>query len=119
MIYITLIRRYLIPYLGWSLAALIAFALTTWFSDGFLPTLAFMVLVSTIILGLPVLLYLDYREVKSHIKNVREISKGQGDASEYIEKAVGVVAGKTGIPEFLVGFFFDKSNAAIKRIRAK
>lgn len=106
MIYITLIRRYLIPYVGWCLAALITFVLAVWFSDGLLPTLVFMALIATLILGLPILVYLDYREVKFHIKNVREISKGNGDTAEYIERAVGMVAEKNRHPRVFGGILF-------------
>ncbi|MFK4135987.1 hypothetical protein ACI2KR_27435 [Pseudomonas luteola] len=63
----------------------------------------------------PVLMYLDYREIKLHLLQVYEISKGKGDVSPYVGMAIEKVAEKTGIPVFMVTFLMSMGKKTMSK----
>jgi c-di-AMP phosphodiesterase-like protein len=106
-----IIKRYLLPYL---LITFMAFSI--WISlvmvvDGWLPVSAFLFLVAVMLGALPVLVYLDYRDVKAMVIEVIELKKGNKAMSqaEVTQKAIGMIAEKLSIPEFLVSYFANKA----------
>jgi O-methyltransferase involved in polyketide biosynthesis len=110
-----ILKRHLPTYLMWVFGSLVVWILATLSFDGLLPTLAFFAFIGTIILVLPVLMYLDYREVKSHLSNLKNISKGEGDATEYVDMAIAKIAEKAGVPEFMVPWLASAGKKAVTR----
>ncbi|MEG0869477.1 MAG: hypothetical protein RSD49_06600 [Hafnia sp.] len=108
MFYATLIRRYLFPHIGYSVLAALLMLVCVWNLEGFIPALSIMVFFSVVIFCIPLMVFLDYREVKSHVHSLNDIRKGGAIPGDYIEKTVALAAEKTGMPEFVVSYFVRK-----------
>jgi hypothetical protein len=117
--YFLILKRYL-----GNLILSVLLAVATWFAliwcwDGWLPVAGFALVMVALIVTIPVLLYLDYREIREHVVQLNEVRKGQGDATAYIDMLVEKVAEKSGLPSFLVGFIVKRSQQSIETWRQK
>jgi c-di-AMP phosphodiesterase-like protein len=108
---LAIVKRYLLPYL---LTTFLAFSL--WVSidiavDGWLPVLAFVLLLAAMLMTMPVLAYLDYHDVKAMVIEIIEVKKGNKTMSkaEVTQKTIGMISEKIALPEFLVSFFANKA----------
>jgi len=93
--------NYLIPYLTGIAAFFILWMGTIFIFDGILPFLTMLLFGAWFILGIPYLLYTDYRNVKKYMS---------GNPS--IPNVVGEVVKKFGVPELL-------ANTVVKSVEAK
>jgi hypothetical protein len=109
-----IIKRYLPKYLLWSLIAFATWVTGCQILDGVVPVLLFGLLVATLVLGIPIQMYLDYRETKRELAKVRSALKGEGDTSEYVTMAAEKIAEKAGIPDFLVKWVASAGMRALK-----
>lgn len=116
MIYATLLRRYLLPLIGYSILAALLVVVCVWNFEGFLPVLSFGVFLGVVLFCIPVLIYIDYKEVKGHIRSLNDVRKGGAVPADYVEKTIALAAEKTGVPEFVVSYFFRRA-AVISNIK--
>lgn len=117
--YFLILKRYF-----GNLILSVLLAMATWFTliwcwDGWLPLAGFALVMTALIATIPVLLYLDYREIREHVVQLNEVRKGQGDVTAYIDMLVEKVAEKSGLPSFLVGFIVKRSQKSIDAWRQK
>lgn len=116
--YFLILKRYL-----GNLILSVLLAVATWFAliwcwDGWLIA-GFALVMAALIVTIPLLLYLDYREIREHVVQLNEVRKGQGDATAYIDMLVEKVAEKSGLPSFLVAFIVKRSQKSIEAWRLK
>lgn len=111
--YFLILKRYFGNLILSVLLAMATWFTLIWCSDGWLPIAGFALVVTALIATIPVLLYLDYREIREHVVQLNEVRKGQGDATAYIDMLVEKVAEKSGLPSFLVGFIVKRSQKSI------
>jgi hypothetical protein len=93
--------NYLIPYVTGIAAFFILWVGAVFVFDGFIPFLCMLLFGAWFLLGIPYLLYSDYRNVKKYMS---------GNPS--IPNVVGEIVKKFGIPEAL-------ANAVVKNVEAK
>lgn len=86
MIYAALIRRYLLPYLFYSVLSAIAVALIILFFEGFVTYLAFFSFLLVVVFLIPFLVYCDYIDTKKHLQNLNEMRKSGKIPEGYVEK---------------------------------
>jgi hypothetical protein len=115
--YFLILKRYL-----GNLILSVLLAVATWFAliwcwDGWLPIAGFALVMVALIVTIPLLLYLDYREIRDHVIQLNEVRKGQGGATAYIDMLVEKVAEKSGLPSFLVAFIVKRSQKSIEAWR--
>lgn len=114
MIYASIVRRYILPYIFYSVLAAIAVAVSIWCFDGIVAYASFLAFIVLLVGLIPFLVYRDYREVKDYIVELNEMRKGGPVPASIVEKTVALAAEKTGVPEFIIDYFAAKALAAIK-----
>lgn len=105
------IKRYLFPYFIITIVASFLWGSMIMMADGWIPALAFILFLVAIFATIPVLAYMDYRDVKAMVIEIIEVKKGNKTVSqaEVTQKAIGMISEKLSLPEFLVAFFVNKA----------
>ncbi|KQN62127.1 hypothetical protein [Pseudomonas sp. Leaf58] len=117
--YLIILKRYLSCLIGWTLLAACLWVAVIWLVDGWLPTVAFVLVLGTALFSIPVRVYLDYREIREQVLQLNEVRKGQGDLTPYLGMLAEKIAEKTGMPSLLVEFVVGKTQEPLQKWLAK
>lgn len=117
--YLLILKRYLASLIGWTLLAIAVWISLIWFQDGWLPTAGFFLVLGTMLMTIPVKIYLDYREIREQVLQLNEVRKGQGDLTPYLGILAEKVAEKTGMPAMLVEFVVGLAQKPLQKWLAK
>lgn len=117
--YLLILKRYLKSLIGWTLLAITLWIGLIWFQEGWVPTAGFFLVLGTVLLTIPVKIYLDYREIREQVLQLNEVRKGQGDLTPYLGILVEKVADKTGMPAMLVEFVVSRTQKPLQKWLAK
>ena len=99
-----LMRRYLPTLFVTSFSMGCLWAASIIYAEGFIPILAGVLWVLTTLLTLPVLAYLDFREMRAHMKELKAALSQDGSltSTRAVESVIGSLGGRFGIPESLL-----------------
>jgi hypothetical protein len=117
--FVLILKRYLTFLIGYVFTAAALWILAIWFTDGVLPVLAFLAVIFAIIFTVPYKMYTDYTDIKNQTIELLAISRGQGDATPYLDNLKEMVAEKTGIPAPLVSFLANRSKQFVSVVLDK